>query len=201
MTVAAFALVLLAAGGALLVATSVFLFARAGATGGSGRRGRGIAFGLVTGALIAVYTVWDKYAVATLLVAPIVMEWATSLARVVLLAPIAIAQWPTVRETWARHRAEALGIGLLNPLSYLLVMIAMITTPVAYLAPLREVSILIGAVMGARVQGGRRPPPVARRHPDGARRGGAGGGMMQESRRRHHSLTCRTCIVASRAEP
>jgi drug/metabolite transporter (DMT)-like permease len=142
---------IVAAGGALLVAASVFLFARAGATGRSGRRGRGITFGLVTGALIAVYTVWDKYAVATLLVAPIVMEWATSLARVVLLAPIAIAQWPTVRETWARHRAEAFGIGLLNPLSYLLVMIAMITTPVTYLAPLREVSILIGAVMGAHV--------------------------------------------------
>ena len=140
-----------AAGGALLVAGSVFLFARAGASGASGGRGRGVAFGLATGALIAVYTVWDKYAVATLLVAPMVMEWATSLARVVLLAPLAVAQWPTVRETWAQHRAEALAIGLLNPLSYLLVMIAMLTTPVTYLAPLREVSILIGAVMGAHM--------------------------------------------------
>lgn len=108
-------------------------------------------FGLGTGGLIALYTVWDKYAVATLLIPPLLMEWATSLARVGLLAPVAIAQWPQVRDAWTRHRADAFGVGLLNPLSYLLVMVAMVTTPVSYLAPAREVSILIGAVMGARL--------------------------------------------------
>ena len=140
----------LAIAGALLIAASVFLFARSGAAkDATGRRGRGILFGLGTGVLIAVYTVWDKHAVSTLAISPILMEWATSAARVVLLGPVAMSQWPQVREAWRRHRAEALGIGLLNPLSYLLVMIAMITTPVSYVAPAREVSILVGAVMGA----------------------------------------------------
>ncbi len=81
------------------------------------------------------------------------MEWGTSLTRVLLLAPVAARRWPLVREAWARHRREALWIGALNPLSYLLVMVAMVTTPVSYVAPAREVSILVGAAMGARLLG------------------------------------------------
>ena len=36
------------------------------------------------------------------------------------------------------------------PLSYILVLTAMQFTPVSYVAPAREISILIGAAMGAR---------------------------------------------------
>jgi drug/metabolite transporter (DMT)-like permease len=146
--------------GALAIAASVFLFASPGAHDAHvdpdearRRRRHGIAFGLGTGLLIALYTVWDKYAVATLHIPPLLMEWATCLARAVLLAPLAIAQWPHVRDAFARHRAEAVAIGVLNPLSYLLVMIALVTTPVSYVAPAREVSILIGAAMGSRFLG------------------------------------------------
>jgi drug/metabolite transporter (DMT)-like permease len=157
-----------AGAGALLVSVSVFLFASspqgasqgaeperrgAAATAARARRRESIAFGLGTGALIAFYTVWDKYAVATLGVAPLLMEWSTSLARVGLLAPVAARRWPLVRGTWARHRAVTLAVAAMNPLSYLLVMIAMVTTPVSYVAPAREVSILIGAVLGARLLG------------------------------------------------
>jgi drug/metabolite transporter (DMT)-like permease len=139
----------LAVGGMLLVVLGVLLFAApSGAARGATRP---VMFGLGTGALIAVYTVWDKYAVATRGIAPLLMEWATSLARVLLLAPVAWRQRALVREAWGRHRGAALGVGALNPLSYLLVMVAMRTTPVAYLAPAREVSILAGAVMGARL--------------------------------------------------
>ena len=142
----------LAVAGMLLVVLGVLLFA-APSGGARGSRRAGVAFGLGTGVLIAVYTVWDKYAVATRGISPLLMEWATSLARVVLLAPVAWRQRALVREAWARHRGAALGVGALNPLSYLLVMVAMQTTPVSYLAPAREVSILVGAVMGARLLG------------------------------------------------
>jgi hypothetical protein len=37
-----------------------------------------------------------------------------------------------------------------HALSYLLVMVAMVTTPVTYVAPAREVSILIGARLSRR---------------------------------------------------
>ena len=110
--------------GALAIAASVFLFASRGAhdarvdpDDARRRRRHGVAFGLGTGLLIALYTVWDKHAVATLLIPPLLMEWATCLARAVLLAPLAVAQWPQVRDAFARHRVEALAIGVLNPLS------------------------------------------------------------------------------------
>jgi drug/metabolite transporter (DMT)-like permease len=141
----------LAVAGMLLVVLGVLLFAAPSGGRPHGSRRAGVAFGLGTGVLIAAYTVWDKYAVATRGISPLLMEWATSLARVLVLAPVAWRQRVLVREAWARHRGAALGVGALNPLSYLLVMVAMRTTPVAYLAPAREVSILVGAVMGARI--------------------------------------------------
>jgi drug/metabolite transporter (DMT)-like permease len=139
-----------------LVVLGVLLFAQpargpAAVPNDAARRRVGVGFGLATGVLIAAYTVWDKYAVATRGVSPLLMEWTTSLARVVLLAPVAWRRRALVRDAWSRHRAAALGVGALNPLSYLLVMVAMVTTPVSYLAPAREISILIGAAFGARL--------------------------------------------------
>ena len=49
------------------------------------------------------------------------------------------------------HRREAIGIALLVPLSYILVLTAMQFTPISYVAPAREISILIGTAMGARL--------------------------------------------------
>jgi hypothetical protein len=50
----------------------------------------------------------------------------------------------------------------LCPLSYILALTAMVTTPVTYVAPAREVSILIGTLMGTRWlaegEAGRRIP-------------------------------------------
>jgi uncharacterized membrane protein len=40
---------------------------------------------------------------------------------------------------------------VLIPLSYILVLTAMTFTPVSYVAPAREISILIGTAMGARL--------------------------------------------------
>ena len=52
---------------------------------------------------------------------------------------------------WQTHRREAAGVALLAPLSYILVLTALAFTPVTYVAPAREISILIGTVMGARL--------------------------------------------------
>ena len=42
-------------------------------------------------------------------------------------------------------------MAVLSPLSYILVLTALVFTPVSYVAPAREISILIGAAMGARL--------------------------------------------------
>ena len=70
-----------------------------------------------------------------------------------LLLPIALHRWPQVKESWNSYRAQALGIAVLGPLSYLLILHAMSFTPVSYVAPAREISILIGAFLGTRLLG------------------------------------------------
>jgi uncharacterized membrane protein len=61
---------------------------------------------------------------------------------------------------WSRSKNEILWVALLTPLSYILVLTAMVFTPVSYVAPAREVSVLIAVAMGAGVlnegQAGRR---------------------------------------------
>ena len=115
--------------------------------------GRGIAFALLTGALIAAYTLNDKRAVATLLIPPLLFDWAANLGRTALMAPFAWRHRQAVREAWARHRTAVVVVAILSPLSYILALTAMQFTPVSYVAPAREVSILIAAFLGVRMLG------------------------------------------------
>jgi len=109
---------------------------------------KAIIFALVTGTFIATYTLWDKQAVSKFAVAPILLDWGANLGRTLLLTPFALCHWRQARHEWRTHRFEAAGIALLVPLSYILVLTAMRFTPVSYVAPAREISILIGTVMG-----------------------------------------------------
>ncbi len=150
----------LALAGAAVVVGGVFVLA--GGARGSGGVGGGaaVAYGLLTGCLIGAYTLWDKHAVASLLIPPLVLDWATSLSRAALLAPVAYRRREEVRWHWRVHRRAVLAVAALNPLSYILVLTALTFTPVSYVAPAREISILVGTVLGARLlaegQVGRR---------------------------------------------
>lgn len=109
-----------------------------------------IFYGLATGLTIATYTLWDKYSVAMLLVNPIVYDYWGNFARTALMTPLALRRKDEVVRAWREHRWEALGIAALSPTAYLLVLWALITTPVSYVAPAREMSILIGTFFGVR---------------------------------------------------
>jgi drug/metabolite transporter (DMT)-like permease len=110
-----------------------------------------VAFALLTGCMIASYTVVDKLAVAAFLVPPIVQDWATNLGRVAILTPFALRQRGELRAVWRRSRREVITVALLCPLSYILVLTAMVFTPVSYVAPAREISILVGTLLGAHL--------------------------------------------------
>lgn len=142
----------LALSGALIVVGGVFVLAGGGRRTGDGG-GEAVAAGLMTGTVIAAYTLWDKHAVGALLIPPLVLDWGTSLCRAALLAPVAWRRRDAVRACWREHRRAVLGVALLNPLSYILVLTALVFTPVSYVAPAREVSILVGALFGARLLG------------------------------------------------
>ncbi len=62
-------------------------------TGGFKRGARALRasmlFGIGAGSLIGSYTVWDAHAVAALLVPPLLLDYVSTLARTVLLAPVA----------------------------------------------------------------------------------------------------------------
>ena len=142
---------LLALGGALLICIGVFVIA-----GGTRRDGRGepykaILYALLTGLCIAAYTIWDKYSVGLLLINPIIYEWCVNACRNLTLIPAALRKRDEVKSVWRAHRREVLGVAILGPLSYILMLTAMVTSPVSYVAPAREVGILVGAALGSRV--------------------------------------------------
>lgn len=141
----------LALSGAFFIVAGVFILT--GGTrlfkGGSARWA--IIYGLLTGLLIAAYTLWDKQAVSTFMLPPIFFYYFSSLCRVSLLTPLALRMRDKVKTEWHIHRREAFVVAILSPLSYFLVLTALVFTPVSYVAPAREISILIGTVMGARL--------------------------------------------------
>lgn len=111
---------------------------------------RAVGFALLTGCMIASYTLVDKIAVAVWLVPPLVQDWAANLGRVLLMTPMAMKRKAEIAPTWQRAKREIVAVAVLCPLSYILVLTAMVFTPVSYIAPAREVSILVAALMGTQ---------------------------------------------------
>jgi drug/metabolite transporter (DMT)-like permease len=109
----------------------------------------GLRWGAATGGLIASYTVIDAFAVKALGVPPVVLDWFGNFQRFFLLAPL-VARDP--RRALARMRGHwhlAVGVGLLAPLSYILVLGALsLGAPVTIVAPMRERSMMAAALMG-----------------------------------------------------
>jgi drug/metabolite transporter (DMT)-like permease len=56
-----------------------------------------------------------------------------------------------VLSQWRRHRGAILVVGVLAPLAYGLVLLALTITPVSSVAAAREISVVIAAVLGALV--------------------------------------------------
>lgn len=141
----------LASGGAMLVAAGVLLLAGGGKIFARGADRAGLFWGVLTGALIASYSVWDGRSVRVLGVSPLLMDYAGNLLRLGMLSPRAWADRRGVVEEAGRWWRPALGVAILGPLGYTLVLYAMQLAPVSHVAPARELSMMIGAWYGARV--------------------------------------------------
>lgn len=109
----------------------------------------GVLWGAVTGCTIAAYTIVDAWAVKTLGMAPVVYYALGLLLRTGMLAPKVLGDLPSLREQWSRHRGHILAVGALSPLAYILVLFAMQSAPLVYVAPARELSMMLGVVFGA----------------------------------------------------
>ena len=135
--------------GIALITIGVFMLTMEPGNARKAGWGKSVVYGLLTGAFIAAYTIWDKHAVSALLIPPLLQSWVTTLVTSGLLTPLAVRHRGKVLAIWREHKIEAFGVAVLSPLSYILVLTALVFTPVSYVAPAREISILIGAAMGA----------------------------------------------------
>jgi drug/metabolite transporter (DMT)-like permease len=112
---------------------------------------QGLFYGFICGCCIASLTVWDKHAVAHLHLPPLIYDCSTQIVMCTVLAPFA---WPRRAEAaaaWQQHRWKVFAVALLAPLGYILILTAMSFTPVSYIAPAREISIVIGTLFGAKL--------------------------------------------------
>jgi uncharacterized membrane protein len=114
---------------------------------------RGMLYGLLTGAFIASYTVVDGYGVKFLLMSPILIDYFGNFVRVALLAPAFLRDRPAGVALWRTQWKYALLIGIISPLSYVLVLYAMQGAPLSHVAPAREVSMLFAALIGGHLLG------------------------------------------------
>jgi drug/metabolite transporter (DMT)-like permease len=115
------------------------------------RRRIGIRWGALTGLLIAAYTLVDGYAVKVLLVSPLVIDWMCNLLRVPFSLP---AVWrdrtgflPALRRQWP----YVLMMAVLSPAAYVLVLYAVTMAPLSHVAPMRELSMLVAALLGGQL--------------------------------------------------
>lgn len=111
----------------------------------------GIRYGLLAGVCIATYTLWDRHGVAGWRIPPVLFDAGTAFFMMILLTPFAWVRRAEVAREWREHRREAFTMAVLSPIGYVLVLTALTFTPVSYVAPAREISILIGTFWGARL--------------------------------------------------
>lgn len=145
--------------GALVVVAGVVTIGLAGGGADGRSRRAGVLFGLAIGVLIAVYTLWDATAVTTGGLPVVALYWGSLLVQVALLAPWALRD-RRLRSVAVAHRVAIPVVGVLAPLAYILVLLAMQLAPVSVVAPAREVSVVLVGLAGWLWF--REPHPVQR---------------------------------------
>ena len=136
--------------GALLIGASALLLTGNPFAWHKSEARHAVGFALLTGCVIASYTIFDKASVASWLIPPLLYDWGCNFFRVCVLVPFTNRRAPgSMAAAWRERRGAVIAIALGSPLSYILVLTAMVFTPVSLVAPAREVSILFAALMGA----------------------------------------------------
>ncbi len=138
----------LALTGAAIVIVGVVVTAGAGRRVPGRSRRAGVIFGLVIGVLIAVYTLWDSAAVTFGAMPAVGFYWGSVLCQFVLLTPAALRERGQLAVTAKSHWRAILIVGVLAPLAYILVLLAIQLAPVSLVAPAREVSVVLVSIAG-----------------------------------------------------
>lgn len=138
----------LALTGAAVVIVGVVITAGAGRRVLGRSRRAGVVFGLIIGVLIAVYTLWDSAAVTFGEMPAVGYYWGSVLFQFVLLTPVALRERAQLADTARSHWRAILVVGVLAPVAYVLVLLAIQLAPVSLVAPAREVSVVLVSIAG-----------------------------------------------------
>ena len=111
----------------------------------------GIIYGVLTGFVVAMYTLWDAYAMNQAEIAPLMFQGGLSVIRMFILLPFMLNRGEDVVTAWQHDKWYIIGIAILSSLAYLIILFVLAFAPVSYVAPMRTLSILIGVLMGANL--------------------------------------------------
>ena len=139
--------------GVFLIAGGPALFAAAQDPARRRRVHAGLAWGVLTGLLIATYTVIDGYAVKVLLISPILVDYVGNLLRVPFMLPGALRDRAGFVRDLRLQWKPALLLAAISPLGYVLVLYAVTMAPLSHVAPARELSMLFAALLGGHLLG------------------------------------------------
>lgn len=103
---------------------------------------------------ISAYTLWDNRAITVWELETLPFFTLALSTQAILLTPVALRKpKASLRTNWWR----ILAVALLWPLGYILVLTAQKTTPISIVAPVREISIVFGALAGWLIYREERP--------------------------------------------
>ena len=139
--------------GVFLIAGGPALWRRGHDPAAQARTRAGIRWGLITGAMIAGYSVIDAYAIKVLLIGPVIFDYVCNVLRVPMQLPLLWRDRAGFTDAWHRQWKHALVVSTLGPLAYILVLYALQLAPLSHVAPAREVSMLVAAVLGGHLLG------------------------------------------------
>ena len=111
----------------------------------------GTRYAVFTGLLIASYSIWDKVGVSH--VTPFLYMYLMSLGTAIGMAPYLLRThgMQKVRSELRTNGLGIIGVALLSFLAYGLVLTALTFSQVSYIAPSREIGIVVGVLLGTLV--------------------------------------------------
>lgn len=139
--------------GVFLVAGGPALFKAAHDPHKRARVKAGVVWGLMTGALIACYTVLDAYTVKVVAISPILFDFWCNILRMPYAVIPVLRDFPEAKRLWKLQWKYAAILAVFSPIAYVCVLYAVLLAPVSHVAPAREVSMLFAALIGGHLLG------------------------------------------------
>ena len=109
----------------------------------------GLRYAVGTGIIIAIYSIWDKVGVSH--INPVMYMYSMTLGTAISMFPIILRLhgMPSIQAEWNLNKARILGAGAFDFLSYVLILTALTFSPISYIAPAREIGIVLAVLLGS----------------------------------------------------